>query len=181
MILGILYLAFRAFSIVFGHNGFSVGSIGLSFLRIGVDMTCASSQQIWNRYHTGSYFFATTLTYLSRLTLEVIEKHGTTHLEFRLIMGQVGGVLIPVGFFWIAFATDTPAHRIVPIIAFGMGIVHSFTPTLTYLVTSYQPIAASVLASNSFTKIPSLARFRCLPRRRTRSREQSVRPRCVQA
>ena len=70
-------------------------------------------------------------------------------------MGQVGGILIPVGLFWIAFTTYRSVHWIVPIIAsvpFGMGILYAFSSTFTYLITAYRPIAASVLASNSFVR-----------------------------
>ena len=68
-------------------------------------------------------------------------------------MGQVGGVLLPVGLFWIAFTTYRSVHWIVPIIGsipVGMGICFAFSSTFTYLVTAYRPISASVLASNSF-------------------------------
>ena len=77
-------------------------------------------------------------------------------------MGQVGGVLIPIGLFWIAFTTYRSVHWIVPIIAsvpFGMGIVYSFSSTFTYLITAYRPIAASVLASNSFVRSCFAASF----------------------
>lgn len=51
MILGILYLAFQAFPIIFGRHGFSQELIGLSFLGIGVGMIVAGlSQPFWNRY-----------------------------------------------------------------------------------------------------------------------------------
>ena len=68
-------------------------------------------------------------------------------------MGQVGAILIPVSLFWIAFTTYRSVHWIVPIIAsipLGMGISYAFSSTFTYLITAYRPIAASVLASNSF-------------------------------
>ena len=90
-----------------------------------------------------------------RLALKELREHGTIRPESRLIMGQVGGVLIPVGLFWIAFTTYYSVHWIVPVIAsipFGMGILYSFSSTFTYLVTAYPPIAASVLASNSFIR-----------------------------
>ena len=70
-------------------------------------------------------------------------------------MGQAGAILLPVGLFWIAFTSYPSVHWIVPIIGsvpFGMGILYSYTSTLTYLVTAYRPIAASVLASNSFVR-----------------------------
>ena len=93
--------------------------------------------------------------------------------EARLLMGEVGGVLIPVGMwqfrskavgtylrlrssytglFWIAFTTYRSVHWIVPIIGsipFGAGIYFVFTSTFTYMVTAYRPIAASAMAANS--------------------------------
>lgn len=67
-------------------------------------------------------------------------------------MGQVGGVLAPVGLFWLAFTTYPAVPWIVPIIAsvpFGAGVYFIFTSTFTYLVVAYRPIAASAMASNS--------------------------------
>jgi len=116
-------------------------------------VTAALSQPFWNRCQAYHLPFATELTSLYRLTIREIQERGTIRPEFRLIMGQVGGVLIPVGLFWIAFTTYRSVHWIVPIIAsipFGVGIFYSFVSTFTYLVTAYRPIAASVLASNSF-------------------------------
>ena len=102
------------------------------------------------------------LTGLRRLTDKELQKHGTIRPEFRLIMGQVGAVLLPVGLFWIAFTSYRSVHWIVPILGsvpFGMGILYSYTSTLTYLVTAYRPIAASVLASNSFVRSCFAAAF----------------------
>ena len=51
LLLGIQYLAFQAFPIIFEKNhGFDVQSTGLSFLGIGVGMIMAiSTQPYWNR------------------------------------------------------------------------------------------------------------------------------------
>ena len=113
------------------------------------------SQPFWNRYETYSLLFTTELTRMCRLTLKEVQKHGHVRPESRLIMGQVGGILLPVGLFWIAFTTYRSVHWIVPIIGsipFGIGICYTFTSTFTYLITAYRPIAASVLASNSFIR-----------------------------
>jgi hypothetical protein len=67
-------------------------------------------------------------------------------------MGMPGGLLVPLGLFWIAFTSSPSVHWIVPItgsIPFGTGILFVFTSTFTYLVTAYRPIAASAMASNS--------------------------------
>ena len=58
LILGILYLAFQAFPIIFTRHGFNQEFIGLSFLGLGVGMVLASlSQPFWNRYWTDSLPF----------------------------------------------------------------------------------------------------------------------------
>lgn len=51
VVLGILYLAFQAFPIIFGEvHGFNLQSTGLAFLGIGLGMVLALlSQPIWNR------------------------------------------------------------------------------------------------------------------------------------
>lgn len=102
---------------------------------------------------------------------EAIRYSGNPPPEVRLIMGQVGAILVPIstsitppidsdarsrppfsGLFWLAFTTYPQVHWIAPIIAsvpFGTGIYFVFTSTFTYLVTAYRPIAASAMASNS--------------------------------
>lgn len=77
-------------------------------------------------------------------------------------MGQVGGILVPLGLYWLAFTTYSSVHWIVPIIAsipFGAGIYFVFTAVFTYLVTAYRPIAASAMASNSAMRSTFAAAF----------------------
>ncbi|KAF4568624.1 hypothetical protein EYR36_010636 [Pleurotus pulmonarius] len=138
LILGILYLTFQAFPIVFelGH-GFNMQETGLSFLGIGLGMLIAIfTQPCWNR----------------RFARQSLIYDGNPPPEARLIMGQVGAVLVPISLYWLAFTTYSHVHWIAPIIAsvpFGSGIYFVFMSTFTYLVTAYRPIAASAMASNS--------------------------------
>ncbi|KAF8659474.1 hypothetical protein AX16_001841 [Volvariella volvacea WC 439] len=138
LILGILYLAFQAFPVIFqqGHN-LNVQSTGMTFLGIGFGMILAiSTQPYWNRLYAR----------------HAKANNGLIPPETRLIMGQLGGVLVPLGLYWLAFTTYPHIHWIVPIIAsipFGSGIYFVYTSTFTYLVTAYRPIAASAMASNS--------------------------------
>ncbi|KAF9462855.1 major facilitator superfamily domain-containing protein [Collybia nuda] len=138
LILGILYLAFQAFPIIFqrGH-GFSMRATGMTFLGIGLGMVLSiSSQPYWNKL----------------FRREAAKHGGEAPPETRLIMGQLGGILVPIGLFWLAFTTYPGIHWIVPIIGsvpFGAGIYFVFTSTFTYLVTAYRPIAASAMAANS--------------------------------
>ncbi|KAA1469729.1 MFS general substrate transporter [Dentipellis sp. KUC8613] len=147
VILGILYLAFQAFPIIFerGH-GFNMQMTGLTFLGIGIgELLGLLTQPLWNRHFR-----------------QYKEKHGNPPPEIRLIMGQVGGILVPVGLFWLAFTTYRHVHWIAPIIAsvpFGMGMYFVFTSTFTYLVVAYRPVAASAMAANSFMRSSFAAGF----------------------
>ncbi|KAI5117818.1 hypothetical protein M0805_004948 [Coniferiporia weirii] len=138
LVLGILYLAFQAFPIIFGEkHGFNLQMTGVSFLGIGVGLLFGTlSQPFWNRLYKR----------------ETLKYNGHPPPEMRLLMGMPGGVLVAVGLFWIAFTTFPGVHWIVPLlgsIPFGLGIIYVFTATFTYLVIAYRPIAASAMAANS--------------------------------
>ncbi|KAJ3747863.1 major facilitator superfamily domain-containing protein [Lentinula detonsa] len=138
LILGILYLAFQAFPVIFETNhGFNMQDTGLAFLGIGIGMLSGlASQPYWNRVYAR----------------EAEKNGGVAPPEARLYMGEIGGILTPFGLYFLAFTTYPSVHWIVPIIAsvfFGAGIYFVFTCVFTYLVTAYRPIAASAMASNS--------------------------------
>ncbi|THH04362.1 hypothetical protein EW145_g5577 [Phellinidium pouzarii] len=138
LVLGILYLAFQAFPIIFGEkHGFNVQMTGVSFLGIGIGLVIGTiSQPFWNRLHQR----------------EAMKYEGNPPPELRLMMGMPGGVLVSLGLFWIAFTTFPGVPWIVPelgSVPFGLGIIYVFTATFTYLVTAYRPIAASAMAANS--------------------------------
>ncbi|KAJ7282653.1 major facilitator superfamily domain-containing protein [Mycena rebaudengoi] len=148
LLLGILYLTFQAFPVIFGQiHHFNMQTTGLSFLGIGFGMVVAlASQPIWNRV----------------FSREAAKYGGEAPPETRLIMGQLGGILVPLGLYWLAFTTYAKVHWIVPIIAsvpFGSGTYFVFTSTFTYLVTAYRPIAASAMAANSAMRSAFAAAF----------------------
>ncbi|KAF8550116.1 MFS general substrate transporter [Imleria badia] len=156
LLLGILYLAFQAYPVIFGGvHHFSDQMTGLTFLGIGIGMFAAlSTQPLWNKQ-----------AFISHMLLfarEATKYDGNPPPEVLLIMGQVGGILVPIGLFWLAFTTYPQVHWIAPIIAsvpFGSGIYFVFTSTFTYLVTAYRPIAASSMASNSALRSAFAAAF----------------------
>lgn len=148
LLFGIEYMAFQAFPIIFrdGH-GFDVQSTGLSFTGLGVGMVLAAPfQVVFNR----------------RYSRCAAVHAGHPPSEIRLEAAQVGAILIPVSLFIIAFTSYSHVHWIIPILAsvpFGLGISFSFISTLTYLVTVYRPMAASVLASNVVMRATFAAAF----------------------
>lgn len=148
LLLGILYLFFVAFPIVFAEHGFNLQEIGLSFLGIGIGMISAvCTMPYWARHYT---------------RLVQTKGNGTPEPEFRLPVAMVGAVCLPIGMFWFAFTTYPSIHWIVPIlgtVVFGFGISYIFTAVFTYTTHAYRPVAASAMAANSFCRSSWAAAF----------------------
>lgn len=138
LILGILYLAFQAFPIIFTEiRGFTMQETGMTFIGIGIGMILA---------------FLTHYYWKGILKREADKNGGTAPPEARLYIGEAGGILAAIGLFWIAFTTYPSVHWVVPVIGsvpFGLGIIYIYISVFTYLVTAYRPVAASAMASNS--------------------------------
>jgi hypothetical protein len=119
LILGILYLAFQAFPIIFRKHNYSEQEIGMSFLGIGLGILIGFAiQPFWNRM-------------FARITKE---NGGKLPPESRLIPGMFGAVLAPLSLFWLAFTTYKSVNSAVPIIAsvpFGTATVQIFTSSFT--------------------------------------------------
>ena len=83
LVLGILYLAFQAFPIIFEDvHGFNVQQTGLSFLGIGLGMALAlATQPYWNRIFSN----------------EAKKHNGHPPPEVRLIIAMAGAILAPMG------------------------------------------------------------------------------------
>ncbi|KAH9020531.1 MFS general substrate transporter [Lactarius deliciosus] len=149
LILGILYLTFQAFPIIFeGKHGFNMQCTGLTFLGMATGMVLGlCTQPYWNRrYHRYK------------------DAHGQEEppAEFRLRMGQVGGVLVPISLFWLAFTTYRGIHWVVPVLAsvpFGTGTYFIFTSSFTYIVVAHRSIASFALTCNTTMRTTFAAAF----------------------
>ena len=78
------------------------------------------------------------------------------------MMGQVGGVLVPLALLWLALSTHSGVPWIVPVLAsvpFGTGTYFIFTSSFTYIVVAYRPVAAIALACNTAMRTSSAAAF----------------------
>ena len=104
-----------------------------------------------------------TMPYWNRKHRKYKEEHGREPpAEFRLVMGQVGGVLVPLALLWLALSTLRGVHWIVPVLAsvpFGTGTYFIFTSSFTYIVVAYRPMAASALACNTTMRTSFAAAF----------------------
>ena len=142
IILGILYLFFEAFGLVFqGVYGFSLQQTGLTFIGLLVGMCIGlATDPFWDRHY-------------ERLFAK--SPANPPPPELRLPPAMVGGLLVPVGIFWFAWTARESIHWIVPIIGtgvFGIGVLLTFSGIFTFLVDAYPQFAASALASNSFLR-----------------------------
>jgi len=147
ILLGILYLFFGAFPLVFGQNhGFTLSQTGLSFVGIFIGMILgAATDPFWQRN------YARLIKQHEERTGEV----GGSEPEYRLPPTIAGAFIVPIGLFMFAWSTYSSVHWIVPIIGsaiFGMGTLLVFSGIFTFLVDAYPLYAASSLAANSFAR-----------------------------
>ncbi|XWW98735.1 hypothetical protein V2A60_006737 [Cordyceps javanica] len=147
ILLGILYLFFGAFALVFTTNyGFNLWQVGVAFIPICVGMLFATATDpLWHRFRMGL---------VAKLEQETGVK-GKAEPEFRLPPAVVGAVLAPVGVFIFAWTSYPHVHWIAPMIGeavFGAGIVLVYTGIFTFLVDAYPTYAASALAANAFVR-----------------------------
>ncbi|KAG6001298.1 hypothetical protein E4U21_004512 [Claviceps maximensis] len=154
ILLGILYLFFGAFPLVFGVNhGFNAWQVGLSFIGILVGMVLGiMTDPLWHRIRR---------RLVDRLETET-GVEGASEPEFRLPPAILGSVLVPAGIFMFGWSSFAWVHWIVPIIGstiFAFGNVLIFTSIFTFLVDAYPSYAASALAANAFVRCLFAAAF----------------------
>lgn len=113
ILLGILYLFFQAFDLVFRTtHGFNLWQIGLTFLGLIFGMIgAACTSPIW-------------LKVRRRLASAREDSGVAVEPEYRLPPAILGGFLIPAGLFWFGWTINSSVHWIVPVLGsavFGAG------------------------------------------------------------
>ncbi|KAL9935367.1 hypothetical protein V8E36_005715 [Tilletia maclaganii] len=151
LLLGILYLCFNAFPIIFAKHGFNLQQTGLTFLGIGLGMVLGlMTMPFWAAKYKKSRAEA----------LQRGEKAAPP--EARLPIGMVGAVLTTVGMFWLAFTTYASVPWIIPIIVsipFGCGICFSYVAIFSFTVDAFRSVAASGMGANSLVRSCFAAAF----------------------
>lgn len=136
---GYLFLLFTTFPTLFqSRYGFTTGTTGLAYLGIGIGMFIGLSAMgvISDRL----------------LVSKTRANNGVSKPEFRLPPMMYGSFFIPVGLFWYGWAAYANTHWIVPILGtgcFGIGLLMTAMPVLTYLVDAFEEWSASALAANT--------------------------------
>jgi MFS family permease len=147
ILLGILYLFFGAFVLVFTNvYHFNLWQTGMTFLGLLIGMLSAIlSDPIWHHNYIR----------LVRDKEKQTGEPGVSEPEFRLPPAVYGAPLTVIGLFWFAWTCFPSVHWIVPIIGsafFGCGTILVFSGVFTFLVEAYPLYAASALAANSFAR-----------------------------
>ncbi|OAX81596.1 hypothetical protein ACJ72_04064 [Emergomyces africanus] len=147
ILLGILYLFFGAFQLVFSTlYGFTLSQVGLSFLGLFVGMMFAvASDPLWRQNYAR----------LVRKREMKGGKRGEYEPEWRLPPAIVGAPVVSIGLFIFARTLRRDVHWIAPIIGssmFGLGTILVYSGIFTFLVDAYPLYAASALAANSFLR-----------------------------
>jgi multidrug resistance protein len=137
LVYGLLYLLFTTFTTVFEElYGFSTGSVGLTFLGLGVG-------SIFGVWIVGGYNDRVYIHYEKK-------NNGIGKPEFRLPLMVWCGLFCPIGLFWYGWTARADIHYIVPIIgtAFvAVGMLSVMIPVQTYLIDAYTRYAASAIAA----------------------------------
>lgn len=154
ILLGILYLFFGAFPIVFENNhGFTLSQVGLSFLGLFVGMMIAIiSDPIWRANYRR----------LVRNREKRTGEEGGSEPEYRLPPTIIGVQFTWIGLFGFGWTTYSFVPWIAPILfsgVIGTGIILCYAGIFTFLVESYPLYAASALAANSFARSVFAASF----------------------
>lgn len=117
IVYGYFYLMFTAMPPLFQNTyGFSTGSIGLTYLGLGI----------------GSFagvLFSGTIS--DRLAQYLTTKAGgEPKPEYRLPLAVLASLIVPIGLFWIGWTAESHQHWILPII--GTAIL-SFGVTIAFV------------------------------------------------
>ncbi|RMJ13497.1 hypothetical protein CDV36_006839 [Fusarium kuroshium] len=121
--------------------GFERGVVGLSYLGLGAG------------FMLGQFTFASTSDKLvKRLSCKW---GGEMQPEYRLPPCMIGGLFVPISFFWYGWAAQAKAHWILPImgtslLGFGNSLV--FMSIQAYFVDAYTVYAASALGANTVVR-----------------------------
>ena len=136
-----LYFLFTTFTPVFEDQyGFSTGAAGLAYLGLGVGL-------VLGVVAVGAVS--------DKHTKKQTARGENAEPEDRLPPVALGGILVPVGFFWYGWSTESHVHWIVPIIGtalIGFGATLAFLPVQIYLIDVFTIYAASAIATNTVVR-----------------------------
>ncbi len=141
LVYGIYYSFFEVYSLVYiGLYHFNFGQMGLAFLSIAVATTLAIM----------IYF-----SYLYFVLEPNIKANGLGPPEQRLVSALYASFLLPIGLFLFGWTANGHIHWLVSVVGIGIyafGVFIVLQCIFLYVPLTYPPYAASLFASNDFTR-----------------------------
>ena len=141
-VMGVLYLFFDAFPIVYGQGyGFTTSETGVAFLGVGIGICLACV-----------YCMTLDLKIYVRL---VTARKGKRDPELRTYFAIVSATVVALSLFWFGYTTYTTVPWIVSIIAstfYGFGLMGVLLSTFGYTVDTYGLLAGPAFAAESFLR-----------------------------
>ncbi|KAE9380802.1 MFS general substrate transporter [Stipitochalara longipes BDJ] len=139
---GIFYLFFEAYPIIFqGIYNLSPGISALALLPIGIGALLACA----------IFFYYDSIVRQAQAS----NKPWSQTNENRLPLACLGGPILGLSLFWLAWTANTHIHPIVPMLAglpFGIGFLLIFMALTNYLTDLYADQAASAMAALTCTR-----------------------------
>jgi MFS family permease len=143
VVYGYLYLLITTFTVVFESTyHFSSGSVGLTFLGLGVGGLTGLAFFVWSNEKKKAV----------EARDRSIAAAAGIEPEYRLAMLIPGAILIPIGLLLYGWTAEYHMHWIVPIIStalIGIGNTVVFMCISLYLVDAFTVYAASALTANT--------------------------------
>lgn len=141
LVYGIYYSFFEVFPLVYiGLYHFNYGQMGLTFLSIAIGTTLA---------------FITYFSYLYFILEPNIKANGFGPPEQRLVSALYASFLLPIGLFLFGWTANGHIHYIVSVVGIGIyafGVFVVLQCIFLYVPLTYPQYAASLFASNDFTR-----------------------------
>lgn len=153
VVYGYLYLLFTTFTPVFEKTyGFSTGSVGLTFMGLGVGSVVGVGFFAWSTDRVFKKRKAAQEAAAESGDTDATAQAAAPQPELRLQLVIPTYALIPIGLFIYGWTTHYKVHWMVPILAtvlIGIGNMAVFMGISLYLIDAFSVYAASALAANT--------------------------------
>ncbi|GLB38854.1 putative MFS general substrate transporter [Lyophyllum shimeji] len=152
---GLLFILLEGYPYVYQHTySLSLAKTGLTFISPWIGNVFGVL--VYFGYFKQSYVAAQQRLYAENARLPYPHPNPTLRPEARLPGVILSSLLVPIGMFWFAAASNSPhVHIIVPLLSgvpVGMGMTLLQLSLANYYIDLYPTLSASVLAANCFVR-----------------------------
>lgn len=141
LIFASMYSLYTNYSEIWSMYGFSTAQTGLAYLGPA----------------TGFIVVAVfVVPYIDKIYGSLKEEYGGEGKpEYRLPLGNIGAVLLPISLFWLGWSVEKHLHWAIPLastLLFGASQVSIFNTVQNYYIDAFESTASSALAAGAFLR-----------------------------